>query len=64
LLLLLYLGCTTNWRNVPSGYSLQLLTSGASGFPSMFSRVASYSSGDAEESDDWGPGVFMAEEVD
>jgi len=30
----------------------------------MFSGVASYSSGDAEESDDWGPGVFMAEEVD
>jgi hypothetical protein len=30
----------------------------------MFSRVASYSSRDAEESDDWGPGVFMAEEVD
>jgi hypothetical protein len=30
----------------------------------MFSRVASDSSRDAEESSDWESGLFMAEEVD
>jgi len=47
LFLLLYLGCTTNWRSIPFAYLLQLLVLGNQG-PLLYFWILVVSNGDAE----------------
>jgi hypothetical protein len=63
LLLLLYLGCTTNQRSIPFGYLLQLLVQGHQGLICVF-WSSSISTRDAEGPGNCGSGVFVAEEVE
>jgi hypothetical protein len=62
LLLLLYLGCTTNQSSIPFGYLLQLLVQGHP-VPSTFSGVFLVCTRDTEGTGDCGSGVCTAEEA-